>query len=248
MKTIFTCFLLIYLLQIPNIFAQNKSKWTGQMSLGSSLFKGEVNNFELNTRGSISHADSAFEYSSTYKIIYGETDHKKNNQDYSAAIKFDLLPKSKVSPFVVATARQNRYRGYELQLSFLAGLKYSFIKKPSSDISLSAAIQYDIEKYPKPIDVNSPILPQKENLRLSIRPKIKQKIGSSVYIENITFIRPSFKDFKDYRFDSETTISNKLTQKLFLNLNYDYELNNKPPQTQLVKENMSFTVSLAYRF
>lgn len=228
------------------VFAQEtqKSKWSGTAGIGGSYYRGNVNKMDIRTDATISHADSVFENSVFYRITYSEYNFVKNNQEFSAGTKFDWRPKDKITPFFVLAAYKNEFNGYHLRLSAFTGVKYSFIDIPVADYSLSLAIQYDAEKYTAPKKSYDIQKPDKEIIRLSFRPKIKQKIGESVNFEHISFIRPKLNDFSNIQSESQTILSNKLTESLSLNIVYEFNFDSNPPSSSILKTNNSLIFSL----
>ncbi len=227
---------------------QKKGKWKGNFSLGGFYYYGNVDKFDIRSQGSVLHKDSLFEFSSSYKTNYGRTEGIEKNREIKGTLKCDWKPYSMLSPFLAISAYNNIYKGYDLRLSGLLGAKYSFLTKPNYAYSVSVAAIYSIENYTPPADTTKPDLPNKEKFRLSIRPKIKHKLGKNVYFQHITFYRPNIFEFSDYIIESKTTIKNKLTKILFLDLSFEYEYVNKPPSAEIKKSDYVFIVSLQVKF
>lgn len=225
-----------------------KSKWSGTAGIGGSYFRGNVNKMDIRGDGSISHADSIFEYSFFYRVSYGEYNFIKNNQEFSAGTKFDWRPKDEITPFFAFTAYKNEFTGYLIRLSVLGGAKYTIIDQPASDYSLSMAIQYDAERYTPPTKIGEVQKPDKENMRLSVRPKIRQKLNETISIEHISFIRPNISDFTNIQAESQTILSNKLTESVSLNIVHEFTYDSKPPSSTILNSNNSLLVSLRVRF
>ena len=164
-KTIYIC--LLVLLLASNSYSQG---WKAKVGFGSSYYTGNVEKVDLRGEGNISHTDSTFEFSSFVKATYGEMETIKNNQEFQAGIQADYKPYAKLSPFLLFTAYNNEFKDIALRLSGITGLKYTFYKTEKSNYSISTALQYDAEQYKSDIE-------DKEILRLSIRPKLKQQIA-----------------------------------------------------------------------
>lgn len=225
-----------------------KSKWSGTAGVGGSYYRGNVNKMDIRSDASVSHADSVFEYSVFYRIAYGEYNFIKNNQEFSGGTKFDWRPKDKITPFFALTAYKNEFNGYQLRLSAFSGVKYSFIDEPGIDYSLSLAVQYDAEQYAAPKYDTDEQKPDKEIIRLSVRPKIKQKISESINFEHVSFIRPVINDFSNVQAEAQTILSNKLTESLSLNIVHEMTYDSKPPSDDILKSNNSLIVSLRVKF
>jgi putative salt-induced outer membrane protein YdiY len=222
------------------------SQWKTALSLGGSYFKGNVNRSDLRFEGSAAHVDTVFEYSTNIKALYGENNKVKSNEEYVGSVKVDYLPANKISPFALASGFKNIYKGIDLRMTGLVGIKYLIYKKQDSlknlvsNYSVSAAMQYDIEDYHSDMQ-------KKEIARLSIRPKIQQRLGKGVFFDHITFLRYNVKDFSDYQIDSRTSLTNQLTRKIFLQLSLDYDYQSKPPVATIKKEDMAIMVSLVVK-
>ena len=220
-----------------SIFAQ----WKAKAELGSSLYSGNVNKFDLKSTGKISHVDSSFEFSAFYKAIYAENDHIQNNQEFSGGFKFDYLPKNKFSPFVAINAYRNEFKNIHQRLSSLLGSKFVYFSTPSSKYSLSIAGQYDMEKYVEET-------PDKNKIRLSIRPKFVQKIGTNAEFKNITYFQPNLQRWSDYLIESETSLNAKITKAVSLKISYIYEFVNEPTKVELLKTDHSLYASIVFEF
>ncbi len=220
------------------------SKWSGKFSLGGSYYKGNVSKTDIRSDGAVSHRDSTFEFSSDYRTIYGRNGTTENNREFSSTVKFDWLPFAYVFPFLAFENYSNIYKGYDLRLSGLAGAKFKIYKTKITDISLSAAALYSIEDYTLPKDPKDVVKPNSELFRLSIRPKIVQKLGENVTFRHTTYYQPNTKDFNDYILESKTTISNKLTNILSMDLTFEYDYVSSPPSSDIVKEDIALIISL----
>ena len=66
--------------------------------------------------------------------------------------------------------------------------------------------------------------------RISLRGKIKQRIGESTQLNHTTFYQPSITDFGDYIVSSITKIENRLNQHLFLDIIFDFEHRSVVPE------------------
>ena len=133
----------------------------------------------------------------------------------------------------------NKYKGYNLKMSGLIGFKYRVFEIPSfCDYSISAAFVYDWTNF-----TDATILPN-NNYRISIRPKIKQRIAENLSLLHCTFYQPSVLDFDDYIINSMTKLQTKITRKLFLDLSFTYEYRSRVPSENYRKHDILTEVSL----
>lgn len=234
-KYLITCtFLLIFISHLPA-----QKKWNGKISAGLFYYSGNVDKFDFMADGNITHTDSLFEYSSFAKMIDSRLSGEHVNEEYSAGIKFDYHPFSILSPFMMFSYYRNDYKDIHLRLTALAGIKYVYYQTETSNFSISLALQYDAEHYKSEI-------PNKDKVRWSLRPKFKQKITNTLYFENFEFFKINVSDGNDYGIESVTTISNKVTNRLSIGLNYHYEYVNAPTNPALKKADQVFTAQVIF--
>jgi len=224
------------------------SEWSGKFSVGGSYYKGNVTKTDIRSDGTVSHTDSTFEFSTSYKTIYGRNGSEENNREFSSTIKFDWKPYSKISPFLAFETYSNVYKGHDLRLSSLAGAKFTIYQTDNSDYSFSTAALYSIEKYTVPEIPDENFISTSEIFRLSIRPKIEQKLGDNVVLKHTTYYQPNVKNFSDYILETKTSITNKLTDVLFLDLSFEYDYVSSPPSEDIEKEDIAIIVSLIIKF
>ena len=222
-----------------------QAQWKSKVSLGGSYYSGNVNKLDIRSTGGISKASEAFELSSSYKVIYSEANDVQNNQEISGGVKFDYKPKNKFSPFLAVNLYNNEYKGYALRVSSIVGAKYVLLKNDKASHSISAALQYDAEQYTA--NDEGVIKDPKNLLRLSVRPKLKQKLTESVSISHVTYYRPYLNDFGDYQVDSKTSLSNKLSTKIYLDLSYELKYESKPVKEDAKNADNAVIVSLVFK-
>jgi len=242
--------------------SKSKAKWNSKVMMGGSFYSGNVNKLDLHSKGDIARNDSVVEYSAYYKVTYGKAKQlvkdsqgqeqsvwRENNNEYAAGVKFDYHPESVISPFVLAEVYKNERKNIEWRMSALGGVKWKFYSTPKCSYSVSAAGIYQSELYTsKAIDkVTKLQIPDKENFRVSIRPRIKQQIGESVYFEHTTFFKFSVNDFDDHTIESVTSISTKLNKHLSLELSYEMNFENKPAG-DIKKDDHAFITAIVIKF
>ncbi|MCK5536664.1 MAG: DUF481 domain-containing protein, partial [Bacteroidales bacterium] len=223
---------------IPQILL---AQWEGEAEIGFSYFSGNINIIDLRSEGRIVHEDSVFEYTSFYKAIYAEAENIQSNEELSGGVKFDYLPNSKFSPFIVLSAYRNDFKNIHLRLSGVIGGKLLVYKSEKANYSISMAYQFDAEDYLEETE-------DENKMRLSIRPKIKQQIGESIYFEHISFFKPNLRDFQDYTVLSSTSITNKITKKIHLKISYEYEYVNEPTKADLLQTDQVLMASVKIEF
>lgn len=180
MKTLTSALIcLLTLLLLPTVASAQapapkpNAKWTGSLSLGGGFFSGSVDKFNIQSEGKASNLGSLYEFSTFYKIVYGETNKKKDNEEYSAGLKYDWRPASRFTPFVATTAFRNIYRGIDLRFSGVAGAKYRILQDKDREVSVSAGLQADIQTF----SASANAKPDRYVYRLSLRPKFRAALG-----------------------------------------------------------------------
>ena len=143
---------LFVLLAFSVMCAKAQNKWHYNFGLGASFNAGNVNNCNISNDGAIERNDSLIAFDARYKLLYSSlidrnaTDQrwKETNFEINGGFKMDLYQYGKYSPFLACEMLTNKYKGYDLRLSGLAGMKYRIYTIPAiCDYSISAAFVYD---------------------------------------------------------------------------------------------------------
>ena len=235
---------IILLLGTTQLFGQQK--WNFDFGLGTSLNTGNVNTCNIDNYASINRNDSLIALDFHYKLIYSslidkndiEQQWKETNFEINGGLKLDYLQYGKYSPFLACEMLTNKYKGYDLKVSGLIGFKYKIYVKPAiCDYSISLAFVYDWTDF-----TDATALPN-NNYRISIRPKIKQKLTENLTLLNLTYFQPSILDFNDYIIHTSTKLQTKLTKKLFLDLTFTYEFRSRIPSDKYKKHDFLSEVS-----
>jgi putative salt-induced outer membrane protein YdiY len=235
--------------------------WSSKLTLGASTYSGNVDKSDFRGDFNIKRSDEFLEVSASLKAVYSEVNGTENNKEYYGGIKLDYKPENKITPFAVFSAYQNIPKGYDSRLSGMLGGKWVFYKSKKGKYSISAAFQFDSEKYVKDvnddgiIDMEEGKIEDKNKMRLSIRPKIKQHFTENLFFEAVMFIIPnltdaeSFEDLKeDYIIDFNAALTNKLTEKIYLKFSYDYDYVKLPPREDIENKDQAFIASIVFKF
>lgn len=248
-KKLQSCLLIILIFGTIQLLGQRK--WDFDLGLGSSLNTGNVNNCNINNYASIVRNDSLLAFDFHYKFLYSSLINKNNignqweetNFEINGGLKMDYLQYGKYSPFLACEMLTNKYKGYNLKMSGLVGFKYRVYVRPSiCDYSISAAFVYDWTDF-----TDATVLPN-NNYRISIRPKIKQRLTENLTLLNLTFYQPSVLDFHDYIIHSTTKLQTKITKKLYLDLGFSYEYRSYVPSENYKHHDIMSEVSMRLKF
>ncbi len=206
---------------------------SGFISAGGSLSSGNINKADVKATGGMSVADSTLEFVMGGKYTYSESEHKTKNNGIELHSKIDFMPYRKWSPLIAFEYLHNTYKGYNYRLDAVAGAKFNICSKPNIyDYSISLAGLYDVVDYTddkKTLDDNA--------FRLSLRPKIKQQIGPTVYLVEKFFYQPKINEFSDYLLKNETELECKITKIFYLSVVYEYDYRSILPP---IKENQTY--------
>lgn len=221
--------ILVAMLLLSTVSVSAQSKWKYNLGLGGTFNSGNINNIGFRNTGSVSRNDSILALDASYRYLYAEEKREATNHELGGGAKMDLYQYSRWSPFLATDFVVNHFKGYDFKISLLAGVKYRLFSIPGRcDYSLSAAIVEDYVNY----HITDPVADTIDGFvaRVSLRGKIKQRIGESTQLNHMTFYQPSITDFGDYIVSSVTKIENRLNQHLFLDIIFDFEHRSVVPE------------------
>ena len=228
------------------LFSQNK--WNYDLGLGASLNTGNVNNCNLSNDGSLTRNDSLIALDFHYRLLYSSLISKtgqhweESNFEINSGVKLDLYQWSTFSPFLAFEQLTNKYKGYDLKMSGLLGMKFKLFVKPTIyDYSISVAFVYDWTDFTDETHLLN------NNYRISIRPKFTQRLTENLTLYNCTFYQPSVLDFDDYIINSQTKLQTQITRKVFLDLSFTYEYRSHVPSENYKKHDILSEVSIRFK-
>lgn len=244
-------FFLFFILIFGALSLNAQNKWNYNLGLGASLNAGNVNNCNVSHDAAVTRNDSVIAFDFHYRFLYSSLILKSDagrkweetNKEINGGLKMDLYQYGKYSPFLACEMLANKYKGYDLKLSGLFGFKFRIYTVPSvCDYSISAAFVYDWNDF-----TDETALPN-NNYRISIRPKIKQKIADNLTLLHYTFFQPSVLDFGDYIVNSMTKLQTQITKKLFLDFSFRYDYHSRVPSETYRHHDILTEVSLRLKF
>ena len=222
----------------------SKSKLSARMTLDGYYQTGNTEKTNISGAVFMSAVDSLKEFSANAKYLYGANNKTVNQKEYIAGLQYDYHPFSVISPFVRAEYYKNEFRKINGRYSGLVGVKYRYFVKPEIlDYSVSAALLYDVERYEPDVD-----LPDKERLRLSVRPKFKHNLTSTIYLTAEAFYKPNLLDFSDYILCGNINLNIRVFKRGLLRLSYEHEYNNKPVNELVQKTDALLLAGLGVEF
>ncbi len=195
-----------------------KTHWSGSFKGEGSYQKGNTNKILGMMKGEVKRTDRILESILTGKIVYGESDNIKDENDFYSSFTIDLFYNRMFSPFLLQLTEFSFGREIDLRSQSGAGLKYTFVNIPEIKASISAAGIYDYTNLrEKPGNNDS------RTWRLSTRLKFTLILfNSSLILVHATYYQPSYKSIKNAIWRSETDLSLPLTAFLFVSSTYSY--------------------------
>jgi hypothetical protein len=227
LKKIYTVFLFAIFLIHGQLFSQDtirignktyvKAHWSGFFNVSGFIQKGNTDKIYAVSSGEIKRADGVLESIAFVSLGYGESEGIKDDNELSSSLTFDLFYDNILSPFVLQLTGFSFAREIVLRSQSGGGLKYTFVDIPEFKSSISAAGIYDYTNLKdKPGNNDS------RTWRLSARFKFKSALfGGRINISHVTFYQPSFKNFTNAIWWSETGIGTPLTDFLDINATYN---------------------------
>lgn len=245
-----TRILLFFLLALCIKGTLAQDSWHYNIGLGASLNTGNVNNCNVSNDASIKRNDSVVALDFHYRLLFSSLINKNNtgphweltNFEINGGLKTDLFQYDKYSPFLACEMLTNKFKGYDLKLSGLIGMKFRIYTIPSfCDYSISGAFVYDWTDFTDETHLLN------NNYRISIRPKITQKLSENLTLYHTTFYQPSVLDLNDYLINSNTKLQTQITRKFFLDLSFTYEYRSRVPSENYKKHDILTEVSIRFK-
>lgn len=219
-----------------------KKSWKINLNAGLNYSKGNINKRDYSSSLEIFHKDTLFEYTTNARFIYSFVDTLLKNKEFSLNQTFDWKPYHRLSPFLALTLYSNQFKGYKIKGGGFFGAKYTFLKRESTNLSLSAAFLYEHETYSTSIIGETK--PDMDICRFSVRVKLIQKIGNFTSFSLIGFYKPQFNSFDNYLIDTKAKLIFNINKKFAVDLQYEWNYNSKPPFDRISKSDQLFITSL----
>jgi hypothetical protein len=200
--------------------------WKASVDFGFNFASGNTSfavlssGFKL-TRG----ATETSEFEWTAGIEYGRNNGVVVEKRGFSSMKYDYLPKRRVSPFVFAAAEQDEARQIDLQAFGGAGLKLTLWQSEVGKASVSGAVVYNYETFTTPKLLAAP---NERTTRWSARFKATRKFGPALELENTTFYQPVFEAISDYNLSAASSVTSRATAHLAIFVKHLYRRDSTP--------------------
>ena len=209
----------------------SKAKLSAGMTLDGYYQTGNVEKANASISLFTAAIDSIKELSVNGKYLYGKNNNTVNQKEYNAGVQYDYRPFSVFSPFMRLEFYKNEFKKIKGRSAGLAGFKYRYFFKPELlDYTISAALLFDMERYEP--DIN---LPDKERIRLSVRPRFKQNLTENMYLVAEAYYKPNLLNFDDYVLCGNINLNFRVFKQGLLRFSYEHEYNNKPATSKVRK-------------
>ena len=239
--------ILFFIAIIVSLSVSAQGKWKYHLGFGGELKDGNVNTITIRNDGTVERNDSTLAFDAGYAFVYGEKDKVAYDKSLDAHVKFDVWQYDRWSPFVSISYQNNKFKGFDYRLSFLAGVKYRIFWNEKCDYSISGAYVQDYTEYGDPtVSLKAMVS------RFSLRFKMRHKIADNVFIKHTTFWQPSLMEplksiSEDYVLSSITSLTTKITEHISFDVNFNYEYHSLVPDG-VKKQDIITSVSLRIDF
>lgn len=210
-----------------------KKEVSGNISAGGSLSSGNINKLDFKATGGLAIEDSIASLVLSAKYNYSKVEENTKNNGVESHFKMEFLPYRRWSPLIAHEYLHNKYKGYNFRMAAVAGAKYNIYRKEKiCDYSISLAGVYDVVDYTdekKTLDDKA--------FRISLRPRMIQKIGNTANIIEKLFYQPRVNNFKDYLIRNQTEVECRIISILFLSVAYEYDYRSVLPP---IKEGFTY--------
>ncbi|MBR3520177.1 MAG: DUF481 domain-containing protein [Paludibacteraceae bacterium] len=219
-------------------------RWKFDVSLGAAFNSGNVENLDLKNAGAVGRNDSLLSFDLGYKLVYSQQNGKETNKGIKGGAKVDFFQYDRWSPFVAMEFITNKHKGYDYKVSALSGVKFRILSKSDTcDYSVSCAFMFDRVDYtPEENKLND------RNYRLSLRPKMRQRVGQVLTLRAHAFYQPSLEDFGDYIMDCFGAVEVKVTSHFHIGFNVECEYRSEVPTDDYKHRDLYSEVVLGLRF
>lgn len=232
----------------PPLSAQDAAQpaWRTQLELGFNGAAGNSSFSVLRTGFTVTHlrTDRA-EIEASGLFRYGESEGELMARDWKGALKVDLAPQGRWSPFVFATATGDEVRRVDVRSEGGAGAKYTFVDDERSEASLSLAGLFAYEDYEQ--EVGAAPLAAEKTARWSARARGRRSLGEGTELGHTLFYQPVWDAPDDFVLDASTTLSTALLGALTLAVEHQY-LHDATPPPDVKRDDHRFSVVFRYVF
>ena len=217
--------------------------WERNVSFGYNRSRGNTDSSEM-TAGFFINRNRVHVNELTLQgnIYYSSSDKKMDAQKWDGSIRYaySFGSDKKWYNFYKLAADHDRFANVDYRLLPTSGIGYWFFDTDSVKAMVEMAGGYEYTDYRDSTD-------ESEETVLASRVFLEKTLLGNSRIKEDFFYYPAVEDFNDYRFHSETVLTNPLSDTLSLNVSLidDYD---SGPQGNTKKNDTRLITSLTYSF
>jgi putative salt-induced outer membrane protein len=224
-------------------------KWTGSVTVGGSLERGNTHSEDLTAIGTAElrrdnpHVDDRFTLNAAFNFAKQRDDTTGNNvtttENWMGSGKYDRFWTEKFYTYGLMEVDHDRIADLDYRLAPGGGIGYQWVEKPTLNINTEAGISYLYEDY-----FNGPT---DQNVTLRLAYHIDKKLNDAVTLFSDGQYLPAFQNPGDYVADLDAGVRAKLVKSLYSEFRIDFDRNSDPPDGSL-KNDLKYTVGLGWQF
>ena len=208
--------------------AEPPDRWAFTFEVGFNGASGNTELAVLTTALGVKRIETdAFELDWTASYRYGESEERVVARNIRSSLSFDLWPAARWSPFVFVDAERDPFLRLDIRTNAGSGVKYTFVERENSAVSLSAAVIHSYEEFGTPAGATP--IDARSDARWSLRGKASHTFENGLAVENTSWFKPVFDDTGDYNIDATTKLGVKLSSSIGLNFSHTYRRDSTPP-------------------
>jgi len=214
--------------------------WTSSVGLSFVTVSGNTESQTLSITGDAVHETSTNKLEINAGTVYGKSAGEKTAEYWYGKTKYDSNITQKTYLFGVFNAKGNKLSGYDYRLSAYPGAGYKFLEGKHSLIA-EAGPGFFYEKRIGEDEDDLAFFSGRAYTKYIFKiTKVSSFSQDAEYLYN-------FEDEKDYRVNSNTTLTAKISELLSLKLNLLIQHANQPPEGN-ERTDMFTSTSLVFTF
>jgi hypothetical protein len=232
---------------LPAAAQEEDDRWSAETAFLLTASGGNEDLTVLTTEAEITHLEtSAYEASLGVRFRYGRSEGEDVAQSLQGVTSIDFRPESRWSPFLFATAENDRFKKLDLRFNGGAGLKHTFWQDDWDEVSLSGAVLYDYENLELEETEGDGVT---QSARWSWRGRVRTEFGEGRRFEQTVFFQPVWDQFDDYLLESRTSARWALNTILAFTTGFVYQRDSTPaPEVEADDWSVQMGLTLATRW
>jgi putative salt-induced outer membrane protein len=233
-------------IQSEEVISQSQSEqaskiWKGEVSLGFNKTSGNTKSSQFSSELSLRRKTDSDEFSSRLRGFYSSSEKKMNSQKWYGQLRYAYsFWDNKWYNFYKFESSHDRFSNIDYRLTPSAGIGYWFFDAESLKVMAETGLGWEYTEYRDNTKSQSQVI-------LVPRLFMEKVLTGKVKFSQDLVIYPSLEAAGDFRFYSETSLLNPVTDNISLKLSLVNEYDSDPAPG---KENSDFQFisSLIYSF